>query len=501
MPYLERFPCFRTLAMTVAVLLILVTAAWSQVIGSVPQNFKLDGLIGEWDKDASSFSRDKTNGRNPAWIARSSGGLIFAGSSRFPFLGPARDAEELSTKGRLEIWLSLSDEIEMPPIGWYGDEPQTEEACVSGSGGAEPVKQACLEWLRHQSEYREKLRGLFTRMWRIAPNITEEAHANLIYASLTDAQRKELAQLKPNGQPLAKFSLDQFGHEFTFEVLVPWEAFPPGDRLHLERIKLALNIIEGDEILVTTHPASADVSRPGLRSFALVPPVVTQFTPCDYPLTGRSGEPVFCFLGPLLTVRGAFTLANELPCCGAISMPPSDALSPRIVPVEYFVQTLAPGEFLCGSPLVYRNGSAVKRFPFEIGPGAGFSALGPAPRTLPVFRLPNGTRLIKDGPSWSLRQQSYTMCAACPWAKLAIFALKPSGEIKKALTLGGRVGDIGLEEYDIEMSADWRTVTEFRNNSEKWTSRRFCLNGDTYQSCGQDSNSPPPKHGLLPPVP
>jgi hypothetical protein len=85
--------------------------------------------------------------------------------------------------------------------------------------------------------------------------------------------------------------------------------------------------------------------------------------------------------------------------------------------------------------------------------------------------------------------------------KLAIYALKPSGEIRGALISGGRVGDIGLAEYNVEISDDWQTVTEFKNNGEKWTSQKFCLNGDKYQSCGQDSNSAEPKHGLLSRVP
>ena len=83
---------------------------------------------------------------------------------------------------------------------------------------------------------------------------------------------------------------------------------------------------------------------------------------------------------------------------------------------------------------------------------------------------------------------------------LTIFSLSPSGEIQEALTLGGRVGDIGLAEYNVEMSSDWRTVTEFRNDSDTWVSRKYCLNGDTYRACGEDSPSPAPKHGLFPAI-
>jgi hypothetical protein len=364
MGHSELSPRFYKLAIAVAVSQMLASG-WSQVIGNVPWNFKLDGLIGEWNQNAPSFSRDGPDERNPIWIARSSQGLVFGGSSIF-LLGPAHDRSELPTKGRLELWLSLDDEIEMPPIGWYGDDqPYTEGDCANYD--VESQKEQCRDWIRQQLAYREKLKSLFTRMWRIAPSVVEEAHAIGIYASLPDAQRKALVQLKPSGQPVAKFSFDQFGQTFTFEVLVPWEAFPPGNRLHLERIKLALNIMEGSQTRATTQFGLDEVPGHGLRSFALATPLVAHFTPCEYPLIGPSGEPLYCFLGPSLTVREGFTLHNELACCGAIAMPPSDALSPLLVPFESFVQTLSPGEFLCGPSLAYRKGNSIIPSSFELG--------------------------------------------------------------------------------------------------------------------------------------
>ena len=102
---------------------------------------------------------------------------------------------------------------------------------------------------------------------------------------------------------------------------------------------------------MTTESGSDEIQRTGLHSFALVPPLVAHFTACDNPLTGRSGEPVYYFLSRSLTVRDAFTLHNELACCGAIMRPPYDALSPFVTPFEFFVQSLGPGEFLCSPPL------------------------------------------------------------------------------------------------------------------------------------------------------
>jgi hypothetical protein len=469
----------------------------AQIIGNVPKNFILDGSIGEWDHKAPSFGRYESWGHNPIWIARSSQGLVFAGSA--DALPLAHDQGELLTKGHLELWLSLSDEIKMPPISWSGDDA-TDDTC---DGYDDSSKLACLQWYRDQAIYRRKLKALFIRMWRIAPNLIEEAHATASYASLTEPEQKSALQLKPSGQLVAKFSVTE-SQNFTYEILVPWEAFPPADRLHLERVKLALNLVDSDDVRVTTEPTLGDLRRSAMRSLAVVPPIVVHFTPCEYPLTGMSGEPAFFFLGSSLTVRRAFTFENGLPCCGAVTLQEAKAISPYFTLVEHFVQRLGPGEFLCGSPITYKRGSVIQRFPFELGPGPGlYPGLYPRaqpPATLAVLRLPNGTRLIRDGPWLAFQKQTYTMCAACPFTQLTIFSLAPSGEIKEALTLGGRVGDIGLAEYNIEMSSDWRTVTEFRNNGEMWVSRKFCLNGETYRACGEDSRSPAPTHGLLPAV-
>jgi hypothetical protein len=485
-------PAFLKLVAAASFHLFATALGLAQIIGNVPKNFILDGAIGEWDQQAPSFGCNESSVSNPIWIARSSQGLVVSGSAHNIVL--AKDRSELSTRGRLEFWLSLSDEIDMPPVSWSGDDG-TDDTCEGYDDSSKPT---CLQWFRDQATYRQKLKALFTRMWRIAPNAIEEAHASANYASLKVAEQKSTLPLKPSGQLVAKFSLID-SYTFTYEILVPWEAFPPADRLHLERVKLALNIIQGDDVRITTERALGDLLRPALRSIAVVPPIVAHFTPCEYPLTGMSGEPAFFFLGPSLTVRRAFTFENGLPCCGNISLQQAKALSPYVTPIEHFVQTLGPGEFLCGSPITYNKGSVIKRFALDLGPGPGFSPLAQPPGTLAVHRLPNGTRLIRDGPSFWFQQQTYTMCAACPFGRLAILALTPTGEIKEALTLGGRVGDVNLAQYNIEMSSDWRTVTEFRNNNETgWVSRKFCLNGDTYQACGKDSRSPAPRHGLLP---
>lgn len=58
-----------------------------------------------------------------------------------------------------------------------------------------------------------------------------------------------------------------------------------------------------------------------------------------------------------------------------------------------------------------------------------------------------------------------------------------------------------LLDADIQISPDWRTITEYRGTGYlddrephllKWSSKRFCLNGAKYQECGAGPAGPPP---------
>jgi hypothetical protein len=260
--------------------------------------------------------------------------------------------------------------------------------------------------------------------------------------------------------------------------------------------------VSGDRQLLKTRQNSRDSDLPvNLHSFALASPIVAQFTPCGYPLATDDGEPAYALVDGSLNVKEAFTLSNEFACCGAISEPRADWLSPKVVPVERTVQKLGESEFLCGAPLAYRNGNVVKHSSFVLGPGSGFFTVSPLPPSRPILRLANGTRLIRDGPIRSFRYQSHSDCAGCPWAKFAIYALKPSGDIQEALSLGGRI-DGEMSEHQIQMFPDWRMVVEFRSdNHGHWRSKRFCLSNDTYHACGENDDATPPKYGILKPIP
>lgn len=440
----------------------------AQVIESVPANFKLDGLIGEWQ-----FQR-----LNRLRTAQSPQGIVVAGGSY--------DERSLST-AHIEIWLSVVDNLELPPIGYWGDSPYD-----CGTLSAAQEKSECEAWTRSQTTYREKLRVLFLRHWTIAQDRTAEIDATASFDSLEAGQQKALAPLKPTGQPISKFAIERTGKSFTFEVLIPWDAFPPVDRLHLERIRFDFLFFDSESATSATYPQP---STP--RIFGMPP--IARINSCRDPLSGDGGRRAFALLGPSLEVRTAFTFVNASPCCGMVPLKPW-FLSPFIELLRTFEQKLAPGEFLCGPSLSYRSEgrSISRRFPFRLGLDSGFYTDASIAGNRRVLQLADGTRLIQDGPSWSLRRQSYMNCAGCPWATFAIFALKPSGEIVEAIRLGGRTQEPDLYNFNVTMSADWRTVTEFRQNIRgPWTAQNYCLRGVTYQKCGAPRVTVPPTNGLL----
>jgi len=477
----------------VAALHAMAKSTFAQIIENAPRNFVLDGAVNEWPKDGASFTRSGSARNNPIWVARTNEGLVLAGT--VDGFHVAASIGELSSSGRLEIWLSATDSIEMPPMNWFGDTPP-EERC---DDPAVPSKPSCLEWYRDQSAYRAKMKALFTRMWRVAPNLIEEAEASVAYESLSAAQKATARQLKPSEFPTAKFSIDA-RNKLSYEILVPWQAFPPVEQVSLERVNLTLNVLQGDSVLATTDHSLPDIRHPAMPSFALFPPILAHFTPCEYPLGRGPDTPVYAFLDASLNVRDAFTFHDRMLCCGAFVYPPPDSVSPEIVPVTRTVQRIGAGEFVCSSPVAYRKGTSISQSSFDADIDAYSNPSGDptAPDKHTVFRLRSGSLLVRSM-SWKMQEQSYTMCAACPWVGFAIYLITRSGEIKEALSLGPvRLDMLELSRYDVEVSSDWGIVTEFRNRNEEWTATKYCLKSETYEQCGVISPSEPPKHGIFP---
>jgi hypothetical protein len=474
--------CFRAVF-----LLALVRGFAAGVISPAPGNFALDGAIDEWKgippHRTLKFGGDR-RGSETIWIAQKRDGLVVAGQILGPGPEFAKTAAELLTKLRVEIWLSVVEPFDLPEL------PYDTTRCERPDLVPEQ-KKICLGWLQDQPLYRERLQRQFARMWRIAPAAAQESYALPAYDALSDIQRYKALPFfpRPAQVPISRFRTAS-AQEMSFEIAIPFSLFPPADHLNLESLQIAVNISSE----FTGDLPGGEQIRESLPSVTLSPSIRSRITPCDQPLLGRAinGGDVEAFFFPTdtLLIDKVFFLNNPQKGDAWNPIPEPTEISPTGFQDTFTTQELGKGEYLCGPFMSYRRGDVVRHFPFQLRPPqdeVSHSVVSP----FPVKKLADGTRLIRYGPdqSWSpLWRRSYIVYS------MRIYAITPALEAEEVLHLG--VWSDALAGYGIEISDDWRTVTEFRQKDGPWTSESFCLSGHTYRSCARNSNSRPPKEPL-----
>ncbi|MGJ5817377.1 hypothetical protein [Paludibaculum fermentans] len=451
----------------------------------MPGGFVLDGSLAEWQH----VPRLRTEGEpgtpkeEAIWAAQSNDGIVVAGhvpSSRLRGLqmGPAG----ATTLPLIEIWLSVVGSLEFPEIKYRA------EACAAPGVDAHQ-KDACIQWRSDQAAFRERLQRQFIRMWRLSPTGAQEAYALPAFDGLTEVQRKALKFPRPEGLPNQKFKTLADG-SVNFEALIPWELFPPADRVSMDRLGLAVKVLE-------RGTTAGETDRADIPSIAVTPSITARVTTCGQPLVGRNlhGEdkPAFYFLTHSREIESAFIFQNpEIPY--DTMLPKEGEVSPIASYQDFFAQELDKGEFLCGPFMSYRKGAVTRHYPFRLEPPED-QVSSMKLRPFPVRRLPDGSRLIQYGPDQShgpLWRRGYAAYS------LVLYVLTPSLDTYEALNLGAW-SDNG-RGYEVEVSGDGRIVKEFRQSIEgAWTAQSFCLASHTYRSCGQDPKSLPPRKRVLTP--
>ena len=455
-------------------LLMAVRCVWAQppprpVIVPVPGNYVLDGRIGEWEGVNPTVAQPADTGRPPdmhrLWAGTSADGLVVAGDIR---VAPWEFTLHPKMQGAtVDIGLSVAEPFDLPKIQF------DDKWCNEMGDYLKKDRSPCLQWVKDQGVYRDLLQKQFSRSWRIAPDGAEEISALPAYDQLTAEQRQRTGLPRPAGLPHGFFRPVP-ETTTTFELLIPWEIFPPANRLNLERIQLKLNVEGGYGV-------------PQSLWLAVIPPITARVTTCGQPLPVE-GQPLFYFLNQPRQADTAFTFEDHQ--YGWLPYPPPSAdLSPEVRPHKYFTQALSPGEYLCGPYMSYRRGTVTKNYPLRID-----APPDQEPYHFPVKVLADGTRLIRSGPGhWPLPEgwrHSYDIM------KMSIYALTPSLQAYEALHLIWMIDS--PSGYEIEISGDWRTVTEFtQGRDDKWSSETFCLTGHVYKSCRSNPDSPPPKKRVL----
>ncbi|MGA9884629.1 MAG: hypothetical protein WBQ34_13005 [Candidatus Acidiferrales bacterium] len=459
------------------------------------------------------------------WIRNAGRGLLIAGEIEGGPPNFPRDQNSLLAKDHLEIWLAAGVDPIFPAIGWgnqFGEtqlpdgaasctNPDSEEGSSMFQPNSPKSLRACRAWAAKQQTYRRYFRRLFLRQWVVAPGYTAESFATPAYqkisstfAGLYDGSIDDDSpdSLKPRGTPKSWFSASPKG--YTFEVLIPYNIFPPLASLQVSDLRILVDVFsvtppgKKSGVYSTSSPARVWADPASFNQLVLNPPRVFHMTPCDMPLTG---------IGVYGTARDAwfiphssransyqsdaFLIVNE---AGGDWYDPT-GLSPIAHPVHNFWTAAGPGEWICGPQLTHTKDGRSVTF------GQRIESDGLAAR-----RLPDGSLLVKSGPYVdTVSQFGAGQCGNCSYTDLEIFRITPDDKIDRALKLGNTLMGISPSpiEEDFSISPDWSKITDYQESvdsngdSGPWSSTTYCLQDVRYAECGKKDEAKPPKSPLL----
>ncbi len=409
----------------------------------------------------------------------SEGILIFA---RFSGGTPAwaRSALEMESRDHVDIWLRTSLNVDLPGIAWgnqFGF-----QTCEAYEGAR--IKAAdCAEWRARQLDYRKPLHHLFWRQWRMAPGVSTEQLATDALAQTsryaTNHEREALRRLRPRSTPILSAAE---GVDFSyFETLIPWDALPPTDRLSLDRIYVAMDILHGKTITATTSPRKVPGELPALTELHLSQPHISRLTSCGYELSSNTQQHWY-LPSVTSTVFASFSLENEM--VGYRYEP--EGLSPVPMWTSYFEKSVTNTELICGPKLRYSAGDKI----------FSSDSLISADTPTSLQALGGGRHLLKAGPSLhTLSKLGSGPCGSCTVATVFMYVLDSIKGITEAIS-ESLVKETEEMDGDVQLSPDWKTLSvyraKFRQQAIIWTVDQFCLVEDKYQRCGSGASVPPP---------
>jgi hypothetical protein len=456
------------------------------------------------------------------WIRTSVEGLFVAGTVDGDLPDFPHTKEQILSKDHVELWLSGSPDIDLPPIGWgdqFGDTvlPKGPDSCADWAKpfarpGAPDLEKMCKDWAALQVRYRAYLKKLFVREWVVSPDYAVESFATPAY----DEIQKDFSKLgddfpeimKPKGSVKMFLFPEQSG--YSFQISIPFEALPPLPSLSQGELYFSLDVFnampagKNTAAYSTSSPARVNGKADTFNLLRLEVPFRFSLTPCQMPLAG-------------IDKRGAYHPAWFIPERGPGNEYESEAfilvndpagyrydpagLSPGVRTTDYFWKDAGPGEWICGPHLTYRKGGQSQSFPYTISED-GFD----------TRRLPDGDLLIKTGPRVWYSEFGSGQCGACPRTDLRIFDLTKSMKLFGALGLGDVMNSPRLFSQDFTVSPDWSEITEYDLKGDEesqpgsWSSTTWCLKpesekeqaeGHTYEKCGEKEGVQPPNPPVL----
>lgn len=488
-----------------------VSPAPGATIGPVANSFVLDGAIQEWVQKPPTLSLiPKSVGARSGkvWMAQSPNGLVIAGKVEGPLPVFAKSAEDMPNGDHVEVWIALVKNVPLPPIGWsgkFGDHPLSNLAdCDNADVG---LGEHCRAWFAEQIGYRRQFPRLFVRQWQLAPGVAVETYAKPAHDAITET-RKRLEQLVPQGwfeqviDEVFQIELPEahFGKThpegYSFEVLLPWKALPPANRLTLDQVHLLIDVFSpGETVRYGAFSTSSKARQYGkvdtMNRVELVPPHRWRLARCGYPLETFAASPEVwgnyhspklpAYFLPVENERidQLFVLKNQY-----IDFHTAPAgLSPIIRSTELFSLELAPGVVACGPRLAVRRGKTL-----TLAEGVKLG-LGSETRA----RKAPGGWLLASGPyerMASMAGEGY--CGACEETVLDMIFI-PTGQ-KKPLVSAFHAGGLacgccsGDCIENITLTDDFKTIRITKNideTAETAKTAEFCFDAvkHVYVSC------------------
>lgn len=487
--------------------------------------FVLDGDVQKWEGTSPSFHL-RTHGLDARegviWIAQRPEGLIvagrvFGGAPLWP-----STVSGMSLRDHVEVWVADEAPPELPPVGWgnqFGYEKlDTQEDCVEFLRKVyqDPVPQElllqCRTWFEEQIMYRAALGRLFVRRWQISPELLQEAYAHPAFQSFDASVQARTRPLEPAGQPQVKI-LEQRrpGEAYSFEVLIPWEAFPPIRGLDWRGARLQVAVMSAGSPGHSQAPYST-ISQNGklgdasaFVTYRFPKPRKYFVTPCDLggksividagpdrsPLPASDFAKIYFFPTRDLVLRKLVVVDNE----GEAYQyePNAQTRSPIALEAPYWTMRLGKAEVLCGPLLSYRRGATV----YHSG------IIASSKEALATRRLRDGNVLIKEGPRVWTKYFTSGQCGACPRVSLHVYHLDTvTGVIGEAFEYAEVVDASTLtSDVDIRLTLDWSVITVFEASTPwpagkptTWRRITYCLalRTRTYEECGRSDSVPAP---------
>jgi len=456
---------------------------------------------------------------------------------------------EMLSSDHVEIWLSESKTVAMPPIGYgnqFGEiDFKSVADCASedqdGPGSPRtPAIEQCERWYNEQLPYRKQLERLFTRQWLAAGNggtgqaksffedFATTAYANL-EAAFFDAVLPDSLKPQHDDQVISQFADDHGKHEtkhdaaghpyevgiatgYTFHFFIPYSAFPPAQQLDLRDLWVMVDVFghapDGKKMgaLSTTSSQRVWGKPSSFNHLVLDTPRAHNVTPCRAAAIEHNmyGESIPAWYFPLAGKEPLYlsTMYDVENPAGGYMYDPS-GVSPILSTNEHFWKTLPGGGFVCGPELAYRKGELLTPTGYHV-----------EKKYFDTRTLADGWMLVRSGPDMSTQSRFGSgQCGSCPVVGFQIYAISPKGEVTLALDIHDEFAgmDGSADGGDLTIAPDWSRVTFYKEfvtylddgkggQKENWTSDSYCLQGHAYKGCGKEDNAKPPKPANFPEV-